>query len=224
MDRFRQNMDNAESRVSKECVKYEKIYYKSTVPDSRMLVFLAGFCLGMVFFYLSGITLAGERGLPSALSESSIAKLCDFDFYAAGLFEYAAYKRLGQLVFMLICATSFLKTVFSYAILGWGGFELGIMMFTFVYYYGLKGLFFSIMFLVPHGLFFLAVFLLLFHKNSTGDKRAYHNYEAITEKGLHNKLAKVKKAVVILAFWSAGILTEVYINPEIIKKMALFFK
>lgn len=31
---------------------YRKFHYKNTVPDSRVLVFLTGFCVGMVFFYL----------------------------------------------------------------------------------------------------------------------------------------------------------------------------
>lgn len=224
MDRFHQNVDNTSNSVQNECAKYHKIYYRNTVPDSKVLVFLTGFCLGMVFFYLSGIKLIGGQHLPAALSADGIAKLHDFDFYKEGLLEYVTYKRLGQLVFLLICATSFLKSVFSYAILGWGGFELGIMMFTLVYQYGLKGLLFSVMLLIPHSIFFIAVFLLLFYKYRTDDEKAYHNCNIITENRSHNKFTKVKKAIVILVLWIIGILSEIYINPEIIKKIALLFE
>lgn len=223
MNRFEQNTDNADNcvSVSKE---YSKLYYKNTVPDSRVLVFLTGFCLGMVFFYFSGIKLMGAGRLPAAFSMDNISRLHDFDFYAAGLFEYVTGVRLGQLLLMFICVTSTMRVLFSYAILGWAGFELGIMMFTLVYQYGLKGLLLSVLLLIPHWLFFFAVFLLLFNRYWSGDKTAYHNYGTITENGLQNKFTKVKRIAVILLLWLVGILSEVYINPEIIKKIALFFK
>lgn len=224
MDRFSQNMDNADSSAGVEYDKYKRIVRRNTVPDGKVLVFLTGFCLGMVFFYLSGIKIVGGERFPTAFSADHIARLGDFDFYAAGLFEYVTVRRLGQLILMLICATSFMRVLFSYAITGWGGFEIGIVMFSLVYQYGIKGLLLSVMLFIPHGIFFVVSFLLLFDKNGMGDKKAYHNYDAITENGLHNKLTKIKKTGMIISFWVVGMLTEVYINPEIIKKTALFFK
>lgn len=224
MDRFRQITDNTKSCGGNAEITYQKIYYRNAVPDSRVLVFLTGFCLGMVFFYLSGARLVGGQYIPAALSSEQIARLHDFDFNAAGLFEFIMCKRLGQLFLLLICATSILRGVFSYAMLGWGGFELGVMMFTLVYQYGLKGLLLSLLLLVPHGIFFVGVFLLLFQKIWLGDKNALHNDTAITENRFHNQFTKVRKAIVILALWLAGILSEIYINPEIIKKIAILFE
>lgn len=224
MDRFHQNTDNTKNCTGDAEVTYRKIYYRNAIPDSRVLVFLTGFCLGMVFFYLSGIKLIGGQYFPAALSADNIAKLHDFDYNAAGLLEYVTYRRLGQFIFLLICATSILRGVFSYAVLGWGGFELGVLIFTFVYQYGLKGLLFSVTLLIPHGIFYLAVFLLLFHACWAGNEKTYHNYNAVTEKGLHNKFTKVKKAVIILGLWLIGILSEVYINSEIVRKIALLFE
>lgn len=226
MDRFSQNMDNADSSasVSVEYDKYKRVIHRNTVPDSRVLVFLTGFCLGMVFFYLSGVKIVGEERFPTAFSIENIARLGEFNFYAVGLLEYVTVRRLEQFILMLICATSFMKVLLSYAILGWSGFEIGIVMFSMVYQYGVKGLLFSVMLFIPHGIFFVVSFLLLFDKNWTGDKKNYHNYNTITENGLHNKLTKVKRIGMIILFWVVGMLTEVYINPEIIKKLTLFFK
>lgn len=223
MNRFDKNTDSADNCVS-VCNEYHRLYYKNTVPDSRVLVFLTGFCLGMVFFYFSGIKLIGEGRMPAALSMENISRLHDFDFNAAGLFEYVSGVRLGQLLFMLICAAGAMRMLFSYIILGCGGFELGIMMFTLVYQYGLKGLLLSVLLLVPHWIFFFAVFWMLFNGGGIGDKTAYHNYSKITGNGIQNRLTKVKKIAGILLLWLVGILSEVYINPEIIKKLALFFK
>lgn len=224
MDQFHQNLDNKSNCIGDEYIKYQKIYYKNAMLDGKVLVFLTGFCLGMVFFYFSGIKLIGEDTFPSVLSAEHIAKLYDFDFYSTGLLEYVTYKRLGQLVFMIICATSLLRGMFSYLILGGVGFELGIMMFTSIYQYGLKGLLLSVMLLVPQGLFYFMVFLLLFYKYWPGNKNEYHNYNTITENKLHNKFTKIKKIIIIFVLWMIGILSEVYINPEIIKKISVLFK
>lgn len=229
MDRFSQDIYDAKSSagagsIGVEYDKYKNIYRRNTVPDSRVLVFLTGFCLGMVFFYLSGIKLMDSGRFPAALLAENIYKLRDFDFYAARLFEYAALRRMGQLIFMLICAAGFMRLMFLYAFLGCGGFELGIVMFSLTYQYGLKGLLLSVLLLFPHGIFFFISFILLFDKNMPDYKKDYHKYNQIMENGLHNKVTKVKRTVVILSFWFVGILSEVYINPEIIKKMAIFFK
>ena len=42
--------------------KYEK---KSTIPDSRILVFMTGFFLGLVFFYFAGKQSIEDSGLLS---------------------------------------------------------------------------------------------------------------------------------------------------------------
>ena len=240
MDRFGQNMyvdnsivddsisiDNSSiggRNVSVEYDRYKRMHHKNTMPDSRALAFAAGFCLGMVFFYLSGIKLIDGGHIPAALSAENISKLSDFDFSAEGLFEYIALKRLGQLIFLLICTTSFMKDVLSYAFLGWGGFELGIVIFGLSHQYGFKGAILGIMLFIPHGIFFLISFILLFGKNIKGYKKDYHKYNSIMESGLHNKITKIKRTAVILSLWLLGILSEVYINPGIIKTMAIFFK
>lgn len=33
-------------------IDYRKFHYRNTVPDSRVLVFLTGFCIGMVFLFV----------------------------------------------------------------------------------------------------------------------------------------------------------------------------
>lgn len=234
MDRFGQNTHTAfsidaesnidDTNVSVEYDRYKQMYHKNTMPDSRALAFAAGFCLSMVFFYLSGIKLIDSGHFPAALSAENILKLSDFDFSAAGLFEYAALKRLWQLIFLFICTTSFLKNVFSYAFLGWGGFEFGIVIFGLSHQYGFKGMIFGVMLFIPHGIFFLISFILLFGKNIKGYKKDYNKYHYIMETGLHNKVAKIKRTAVVLSFWLIGILSEVYINPGIMKTMAIFFK
>lgn len=223
MNKFEFNADSADNciGVSKE---YRRLYYKNTVPDGRVLVFLTGFCLGMVFFYLSGVKLIGEECLPAALSMENISRLHDFDFNSAGLLEYVADIRIGQLILLLICASGIAKRFFAYIILGWGGFEIGIVMFTLLYQYGLKGFLFSIMLLFPHWIIFFIVFCIIFFNGIESNVITYHNPCTITWGDIHNRISKLKRIFLIIFLWCIGILSEVYINTEIIKKAAIFFK
>lgn len=223
MNKFEFNADSADNciGVSKD---YRRLYYKNTVPDSRVLVFLTGFCLGMVFFYLSGVKLIGEECLPSALLMENISRLHDFDFNSAGLLEYVSDIRIGQLILLLICASGIAKRFFAYIILGWGGFEIGIVMFTLLYQYGLKGLLLSVMLLFPHWIIFFTVFWIIFFNGIEGSIINCNNPCGITGRYMYNRMAKLKRIFLIVFLWGIGILSEVYINTEIIKKLALFFK
>lgn len=44
-------------------IDYRKLNYKNTMPDNRVLVFLTGFCIGMVFFLFIGRTKRQCAGL-----------------------------------------------------------------------------------------------------------------------------------------------------------------
>ena len=63
---------------------YRKFHYKNTVPDSRVLVFLTGFCVGMVFFYLFSGKDMGSGGL---LDREHLSQLQSFEVNQSGLFE-----------------------------------------------------------------------------------------------------------------------------------------
>lgn len=197
--------------------QYRRVHYKNTIPDSRILVFLTGFCIGMVFFYLSGGSSAG------AFDGEQLVWLKNMELNYTGLLGYVFRLRFGQLAFCVICAFSTIGGVLAYLIMGWYGFELGVVIFSLVYQYGLKGIFLTLSMFVPQGILYAAIFLIIFHKYWEGNGKYYHKEEAIKKKGILAYLNMARKPAVVLALFCIAILCEVYVNPVIVKKIALFF-
>lgn len=201
-------------------IDYRKLHYKNTIPDNRVLVFLTGFCVGMVFFYLTG----GQRASAgSLLDREHLALMQNFEVNRLGLFEYVMGLRLRQLLFGVICALSSIGSLMAYSIMGWCGFEFGLIIFTLVYQYGIKGILLTFSMFLPQGIFYCILFLVLFGRCWAGDKKSCHNEATIKSEQQHQRIEKIKTFVLALLIFSIGILCEVYINPEIMRKIALLF-
>ncbi len=196
---------------------YRKAHYRNTMPDSRILVFLTGFCIGMVFFYIS------RQDNICPLDREQIVWLQSIDIYQIGLLEYIFRIRLKQLVFFTICALSSIGKALAYMIIGWYGFELGVILFTLMYQYGVKGIFLSCCMFLPQGLFYLAAFLILFSQYWEDSGKSDQQANPIEDKSIWGALTKMKKPTIILLVFCLGMLCEAYINPVIMKKMAFFF-
>ncbi len=201
-------------------IDYRKLHYKNTMPDNRVLVFLTGFCIGMVFFYLSGGQNSSAGGL---LDQEHLVLMQNFEADESGLFEYVLHLRAKQLLLGVICSLSSIGGIVAFSMMGWFGFEIGLMVFSLVYQYGIKGIFLTFSMFLPHGIFYCIVFLILFRKYWTGNKKCCHKEETIKGRGSRQLLEAVKTVLLILAVFCVGILCEIYINPEIMRKIALFF-
>lgn len=202
-------------------IDYRKLHYKNTIPDNRVLVFLTGFCAGMVFFYLTG---GQNSGAESLLDQEHLALMQDFEVNRLGLFEYVIGLRLRQFLFCAICALSTVGGLMAYSILGWCGFELGLIIFTLVYQYGMKGILLTFSMILPHGIFYGILFLFVFRGYWTGDKKSCHKDMTVKGGRNHQRMEKVKTFVLNILLFAVGILCEVYINPEIMRKIALLFQ
>lgn len=195
-------------------IDYRKFHYNNTVPDSRVLVFLTGFCMGMVFFYLS----KGQGGgMGRLLDREHLIKLHDFEVNKPGLFGYVAGLRIKQLLFCVICSLGSMGGILAYSIAGWYGFEAGLIIFSLVYRYSIRGIFLAVSMLLPQWVFYTAVFLIVFGRCWQSDTICCHN-EA-TE-----KMAKFKKIILVSVLFATGVLSEVYVNPGIVGKIALLFE
>lgn len=201
-------------------IDYRKFHYKNTIPDNRVLVFLTGFCAGMVFFYLTGGKNAGEGSL---LDGEHLALLQDFEVNRLGLFEYVAGVRLRQFLFCVICALSSVGGLMAYSIMGLCGFEVGLLIFTLVYQYSMKGILLTFSMILPQGIFYAILFLIIFRKYWTSDKKSCHNEVTVKSEWHRQRLDRIKTVVLGTLMFCIGILSEVYINPEIMRKTALLF-
>ena len=80
---------------------YCQLKEEHTIPNSAVCVFMTGFCLGMVFFYLSDKNFARESGL---MDPVYIDQLQEFSAYQEGLLQYVALQRMKQFFTVMVCA------------------------------------------------------------------------------------------------------------------------
>ena len=182
---------------------------EDTIPNSIICIFMAGFCLGMVFFYMSDKTYAKESGL---LDTVHIRQLQEFKANKVGLLQYVATRRIQQFFLIGLCACSKMRRLIMQVILGICGFSLGIMLFTAVYRYRLMGLLLGIMIFLPQWIFYLWAFGRGMHISMQSDTKYYH------------KISRIKSlidVISILLALLAGILCETYINPYLLQKIAM---
>lgn len=204
-------------------IAYSKKHYRNTMPDGRILVFLTGFCIGMVFFYFSrgkGFQIGEQVGL---MNREHLVLFQNFEVDRRNLFEYVFTIRTRQLLFCAICALSTIGGVLAYSIIGWYGFEAGLIIFSLVYEYGIKGILLTFSMFLPHGIFYIIIFLIIFNRFWMNDKKCYHNEETVMTDKCRKKLEILKRIVVIIVIFGVGFLCEIYINPEIVRKIAAFF-
>lgn len=197
--------------------KYEK---KGTIPDSKILVFMTGFFLGLVFFYFAGIQLIEDSGL---LSMEHIEPLKSFSMDYNGYLFYILEIRIKQFLFLVFCTLSIWAGYFLYAVLGWSGFQLGVLFFAAMYQYGMRGVFYCIFMLIPHGIFYFLVFVKMLNKKLENDKKYYHKKVDIIDHRAKRIYENVKIYFTILLLLCLGILSECYINPWLMKWILLFF-
>ena len=193
---------------------------KNTIPDSKLLVLGTGFLLGLVFFYFTGKQLIEDSGL---LSQETIEPLKNFSMDQNGYLIYIAGIRIKQFLFVLFCSLSIWGSCFLYAVLGWGGFQWGILFYAAMYQYGMRGVFYCVFMLLPHGIFYFLAFVQFMNKKLGSDKKYYHKNINITSSKALSIGENVKTFLVIMMLLCLGILSESYINPWLMKWILLFF-
>ena len=193
---------------------------KNTIPDCINLVFGTGFLLGLVFFYFAGKKMIENLGI---LSQTDIESFKSFSMNEKGYFIYIAGIRIKQFLFILFGSLSIWAGGFLYTVLGWSGFQLGILVYAAMYQYGVKGLFYCIFMLMPQGIFYYLAFVRAMNRKLESDKKYYHKNINITKNKVMNISKNVKTFLTIFLLLCLGILSESYINPWFMKWILLFF-
>lgn len=202
-----------------ENISYKTLKRRSVVPDSRILFFMFGFCLGMALFYI--FSFNNVDCFKMILNGKEVEQLKNYDENKELLLMYITELRINQLFVIFLCAFSLYKYILEYAVIGLFGVGFGILTFISLYQYGLIGLFFAFIMCFPHILFYLWAFYVIFNFNSQVDKNTYHK-KIYCSSGLNYYVKKIKKILMVVVLYSLGILSETYINPELIKKIVIF--
>jgi hypothetical protein len=181
--------------------EYRRIKYRRGKPDKKVLVFIIGGILGMLFFYIMG---GGDISL-----EESFWTIGALANEHTGLFQYVFSIRFKQLLFLVICSFSYIGNLMAYGVLGSLGFEFILILFTFAYNYKFKGILLSIAMSLPQGVFYILLLYIIF-------ERCYdrENPNVYKEKAVF--LWKIIMGVILFLL---GFLCETCINFEVLKRI-----
>lgn len=160
----------------------------------------------LVAGFFVGILYANFVARDSIMLSSMFEKTALEDFKQTEIMNekyllYAVRERIGCLVFICFLSSIKWKKVYVGIVLGVAGFLSGVLMVSAVMQLGIKGILLCIGGMFPHAILYgLAYGILLWH---------WYRYPM-------NKWNKAK-TVFVLAMFSGGIITEVYLNPWVVK-------
>lgn len=209
------------SEIEENAAKREyETMYRNTMPNSRVLVFMTGFCLGMVYFYFVRDTLLEKVDFMSA---DVLGQLKNYQVKKELLISYVASLRFQQAAILMLCAGNLFAVGLFYLVLAYMGFHVSVLFFSAIYQYGMKGIIFCIVSFFPHGIFYLILFFRISNNIYKNDTKYYHNNNYIKGAGCHKILPRMLYMAGNFVLWSLGVLCESYMNPDIMQKMALLF-
>lgn len=200
-----------------EVEQYRKVS-ENIMVRSRVLVFMTGFCLGMVFFLWKKRYIVEESGI---LGQELFLQLTRMSLEQYELLKYIVRNRGIQCLVLILAACSKRINLMLSAVLTYGGFTVAIFMLTSVYHYDMKGILLCLLILFPHGIFYLILLCILFHKKNDDDTKYYHKSNGIKEKGFYKLLTEIVKWVVIIILFIVGVMAECYINPILVRRFAM---
>lgn len=161
-------------------------------------VLAVGFFIGILYENL----FAGKGGtVPELFQKSYLQKYLQMKVVTRTYLWYVVKARVLFLAVFCLAGLAKWKRIAGFVCLGLIGFLFGILTVSSVLQLGAPGLFFCIVGLIPHGLFYGIGFLVII----------YHWYRNSNRKWDHTKTLFVCGTFIV------GILSEVYINPWLMK-------
>lgn len=171
------------------------------IPRNRYYLlglYMAGFFAGILYANLIGVTYLASTGI---FHEFFLNQYTNQDIMTAKYFLYLLKQRLGP-VLLLVCSgmTKFRKIVVMCTLL-WTGFAGGMLAVTAVIRMGITGMLFYFAIMLPHSIFYAFAYVILICYLAEAPANKWNLW----------------KTVFVCLSLAAGILTEVYVNPYIVK-------
>lgn len=165
-----------------------------------MLVFLAGFVLGIGAICLFSEGLVLQSGFLDAAALDSVRYL---KINRNGLFLYSLRQRMGMAAFLVLLSAAGIAGAGICLLLVWCGISAGAVLTVFSMRYGMKGLLLFLSCILPQQFFLIPGYLMLMDW-------CFRRMER-------------KKLLIPLAVVITGCLVESYVNPNILKVVLKIF-
>lgn len=169
-----------------------------------LTLYMAGFFCGILYANFVGVKYITTTGV---FHEYFLNQYVQQEVLTERYLMYLIPKRIGPLLFLVFGGMTKMRKLIASLVLLWTGFAGGVLAVASVLRMGITGMLFYLAAGFPHGLFYLfGYMILLFYLMDTADRQW-----------------NLWKTSFLILSMTAGILTEVYINPEIVRMIMKFF-
>lgn len=187
---------------------------KTTLARKAEYVYLLSFFAGIILANALGVEQLKQYGV---LNEYFIQQLLYASINYNDLFLYVAENRGAVFLLLFVFGLTRHGIPVHFLYLAWNGFSFGVAMVSVIVSFGIRGIPVLCAFLLPHYLFYIPLYLLLF------GFACYMAKKEMTGQNLSRRLPKavvfLAGTVIVLGLFTMGIMTESYVNPHIIKKL-----
>ncbi len=183
-------------------------------------VFLAGFIAGVVIMNLGKSILLENTGL---LDEYTLYHMKYMTVDSSALFYFVLRKRLGNMLVLVILATTYLGLAVCAGAAFWYGMSAGAFLTALLIRYGLKGILFALAGVFPQYLLYApALAALLLWCEEINRSIYFRNYSSLGE-GKYILPGKIVKLVFIFCIILLGCMLESFCNPHIMLALLKIF-
>lgn len=184
-------------------------------------IFLAGVLAGMLMMNLGKSILLENTGL---LDEYTLYHMKYMTVDSSALFYYVLCLRMKTAITLAILATTYLGLVVCAGATFWYGLSAGAFLSAAVIRYGLKGILFACVGILPQYIVYVPAFVILLMWCETLNRSIYFRNSSVTEgNGTVPWFKRVAQLLLILGVLLLGCLLESFANPGLLEKFLKIF-
>ena len=184
-------------------------------------IFLAGVLAGMLMMNLGKSILLENTGL---LDEYTLYHMKYMTVDSSALFYYVLCLRMKTAITLAILATTYLGLVVCAGATFWYGLSAGAFLSAAVIRYGLKGILFACVGILPQYIVYVPAFVILLMWCETLNRSIYFRNSSVTEgNGTVPWFKRVAQLLLILGVLLLGCMLESFANPGLLEKFLKIF-
>ena len=184
-------------------------------------IFLAGVLAGILMMNLGKSILLENTGL---LDEYTLYHMKYMTVDSSALFYYVLCLRMKTAITLAILATTYLGLVVCAGATFWYGLSAGAFLSAAVIRYGLKGILFACVGILPQYIVYVPAFVILLMWCETLNRSIYFRNSSVTEgNGTVPWFKRVAQLLLILGVLLLGCMLESFANPGLLEKFLKIF-
>lgn len=189
---------------------------KLTESQLQLIFFMIFICIGALYVNL---TINKHMEDYRLIFDFFGNRIQDQTIVKTDLFEYLLMSRVKILIGLWIVGFILFSFYIDLAVTSFFGFNLGLILSSALIYNGFSGYGLILILFLPHGLFYVPIYIYLIIKNINFSRALYRNRKTTKAFKINGQLLLEYFLVLAICgvFMLIGITIEAYVNPDLIK-------